>query len=488
MNKMKSVKFLSYLILAATLWACDSSTGLQETAEPTEEKQFVWNGMNAWYFWQADVHDLADERFSSEQEFFQYLNGFTDEKAVFEALINRSEDDFSFFIDNYEEFEESRQGRSVSFGFSYGLVRPGSSQDIFGYVQYVFDSAAEDAGLKRGDIFTRVNGTRLTTSNFRNLLNQNSVELTLSVIESTAPFALSETGETINIFAEHLQEDPLLLSEIIDTGSCRVGYLVYNAFRYNFHEELNNKFGEFISEGIDELVLDLRYNGGGAVISSSLLASLISGKGSSNTFAALVFNDKQQDNNQFYHFLDEIPVWDRQGNFVEVRENINKLSLDRLYVLTSNSTASASEALINGLEPFIEVIPIGLRTVGKDEGSITVYDTPPDYDSSMNANPNHMRAIQPIVFKIFNERMEGYANGFFPFEEIREIDYLLDLPPLGDKNEPLLAAALELITGQVQPALVRQRKVIDGDIYMESRDFIQSDSEMYLVPGEYLSQ
>jgi len=152
--RLSRIAFLFFS--AIVLWACDSSTGPGGFEETTEEKTFVWNGMNAWYFWQNNVPDLADSRFPDDMAFNNFLNGFSTEKDVFEALLYRQEDDFSFFIDNYEEYEESRQGRSVSFGFSFGLVRPaGNSADLFGYVQYVFDSTAENAGLKRGDVFTK---------------------------------------------------------------------------------------------------------------------------------------------------------------------------------------------------------------------------------------------------------------------------------------------------------------------------------------------
>src|SRR5699024_9768092 len=127
--------------------------------EASAEKQFVWEGMNYWYLWQQEVPELGDDYFETEQAYHEYLNGFADAEALFEALQYR-DDRFSWFIEDYEQQEQAFQGISKSFGFSFGLVGISGSNDIFGYVQYVLpDSPAERAGLERGDLFTGVNGT-----------------------------------------------------------------------------------------------------------------------------------------------------------------------------------------------------------------------------------------------------------------------------------------------------------------------------------------
>lgn len=479
---MKKPLFIFSALLFILFWGCESTTNSDVAAEVSQEKQFVWNGLNLWYFWQENVPELADDRFPDDESLNEFLSSFSNERELFEALIYRTEDDFSIFIDNYEEFEQAQQGRSESFGFSFGLVQiDGSSSEVFGYVQYVFDPSAEQAGLSRGDIFTRVGDTQITVNNYQSLLNGDNLELTMSEIEDTNPLVITDTGETVDIQAMTIQENPVYLSRILETGSATVGYLVFNSFRFNYHEELNNAFGEFSAEGVDELVLDLRYNAGGAVVTSTLLASMISGQDDSTVFAEFMYNEKQEERNELYYFLEEVPVWDQQGEFVDWFDNMNQLSLDRVHVLTSRATASASETLINGLAPFMDVILIGQQTVGKDEGSVTLYDSPPDYNDKDLANPDHMRAMQPIVFKIFNERLEDYPNGFFPQEEIREIDYLDDLPPLGDENEPLLARALQLINGEavarIQPSLLLQ-----GEIIIESRNLTPIDTGMYILP------
>ena len=133
----------------------------------------------------------------------------------------------------------------------------------------------------------------------------------------------------------------------------------------------------------------------------------------------------------------------RFTNKLSNNESIFSLNLDRVFILTSARTASASELLINGLDPYIDVIHIGDFTVGKNQGSITVYDY---INDSRDKNPNHMYAMQPIVLKIGN--VAGYTdfpNGLEPDIFIKES--LLNPGVLGDIEEPLLKIAIDQISG-----------------------------------------
>lgn len=480
---------LVLLLLSVTFWSCkENSTGSDsEFNRASLEKQFVWNAMNYWYFWQNDVPELADDQgfFESGQDYHDYLIDFADAEAVFNDLLFEEADDFSFFISNYETFLQARQGVSTDFGFEFGLVQPDkNSSDLFGYVQYVLPgSPAADAGLNRGDIFTAINGSRLTVNNYRQILSNSSYELTMAeyVEEQT-----NENGETVSIQATILEEDPILISKVIDTGSAKVGYLLYNSFQLNSHQRLNNVFGDFLSEGIDELVLDLRYNGGGTVVTADILASLISGIGQTNTFIQYTFNQKRSGSNRSLPFLDQVLLYDENQQLTE-QIDMNAIGLDRVYILTGFGTASASESVINGLHPFLDVILIGDQTVGKDDVSYTLFDTSiPPYLEIENARSNHKLALQPIVGKAVNANGESNNDGFLPKDDlfIREIDYLDDLPPLGETNEPLLAKAIELITGQPLAKSITIPSPFPGEMFKDSRDLEKFAKEMYLVPGE----
>jgi C-terminal processing protease CtpA/Prc len=477
---------ISWIVALAllTIWGCSDSsnpTG-SETQQASSQKQFVWNAMNFWYYWQQDVPALADSRFRSDQEFQEYLLEFENAEAVFNSLLYSESDDFSFFIDNYEEFQQSQQGISESFGYEFGLIRLSSnSNDILGYVQYIVpDSPADRQGLERGDIFLEVDGTQLTVNNYQDLLQgTTSYELSLAEIENES---VSLTGETVTLEAETLQENPIYTATTIDTSSTKVGYLMYNGFQTNSHQDLNDAFGNFQSQGIDELVLDLRYNGGGSGITSQMLAGMISGLDDSNIFSIYAYNNKRAALDTSVTILDEVPTYNEQGQ-QESTESMNQLSLDRVYILTGRGTASASEVLINGLDPYMEVVLVGVQTVGKDEGSYTLYDAPSPYLDEEEANPDHKMAIQPIILKVVNKNNRAYPVGFEPDHTVDELDYLQDLPPLATADDPLLGKALELITGQ---PMAKEAQPLPSDF---RGNFLINSQEMEAYPnGLYLGR
>lgn len=475
---MEKLRFIWIAFVALAFVSCSDSGPTEtetEVEEPSSEKQFVWNAMNYWYYWQAEVPVLGDNYFNNDDEFYSYLNDFNDAETLFESLLHQ-DDDFSFFIDDYEEYQDEREGIYAALGMNYGyFYKSRESSDLVGYIRYVVPgSPADDAGLERLELFTKVDGTTITVDNYMDILTTNSAhELTMARLDTTDPQLFVEQG-TVSVDSREVIEDPVFHTSILDTNNVKVGYLMYNSFQGNSHQKLNEVFGNFKNEGIDELVLDLRYNGGGMVLTSQLLSSMISGLGSSDKFGEFEYNSKRSQRNSEVFFLDEVPLQnadgdfeqDNQGEFVK-SEPMNSLVLPRLYVLVSSGTASASEVLINSLNPYIDVTYIGFKTVGKDEGSLTLYDAPAPYLDDSNANPDHKKAIQPIVLKVVNVDGEDYPNGFIPdgytadgcvdddtdncVNEIT-IENLLNKPSIGDPEEPLFARALDLIIGQQQPA------------------------------------
>lgn len=509
MKKLNSIWYL--IIVVMSLWGCrdNSTTGPTQIEEASAQKKFVWNAMNYWYYWQSDVPELADnhQHFSDEQAFQDYLKGFSDAKDLFNAL-QYSQDRFSFFIDDYEEYQNEQNGIYAALGLNYGyFYKSNQGSELVGYIRYVIpDSPADDAGLKRLDLFTKIDGTTITENNYLDLLTSNSAhELTIAHLDTTGARISFPEDSTVSVASEQVIEDPVYKSEVIDTNGVKIGYLMYNAFQGNSHHRMNEVFGDFKSQGINDLVLDLRYNGGGGVLTSQLLSSLISGLGSSNKFADLTYNNKRSDQNHSLYFLDVVPLENENGEFETSNgeyvntEPINSLSLDKLYVLTSSGTASASEALINSLKPYINVEVIGYKTVGKDVGSLTLYDAPAPYLDDSEANPDHKNAIQPIVVKIVNSDGDDYPNGFAPDGYTNDgcqdsdtdncvtevtIDNLLKRPSIGDPKEPLLARAIALITGQAPKMKIQATPIVMNEITIKHgiQDLRPHGNGMYIEP------
>ncbi|PAU94696.1 hypothetical protein CK503_04275 [Aliifodinibius salipaludis] len=503
---MKNLRLIWVLLLVLMIGGCDLFTGSDdEIKEPTAEKKFMWNAMNYWYYWQGEVDELDDEFNDDKSKFYNYLNNNSDAEELFESL-RHPEDDFSFFIDDYEEFQDEQDGVYAALGFNYGFIRI-SQTEYMGYVRYVIpNTPAEEAGFKRLDLFTEVDGNTITENNYLDLLTSDSNhELTMVHLERTEDDFTIVEDSTVSVNSEEVVEDPVLKTEVIDTAGVSIGYISYNAFRDNYHSRLNEVFGEFQSQNIDDLVLDLRYNGGGSVLTSQLLASLISGLGSNDKYATLAYNEKRSERSRDLYFLDEVPLKDEDDEFNN-SEPINNLSLSTVYILVSRSTASASEAVINSLKPYMDVTIIGLKTVGKDEGSLTLYDTSPPYLDDSDANPDHKKAIQPIVTKIINSQGSDYPDGFAPdgyvngecaenadgsdvvdncINEIT-VDNLIERPALGSPDEPLFSRAIDLIIGQTakqkQATETRLPTLREIEIKNGVQDLRPNGNGMYIEP------
>ncbi len=435
------IKLVGLLLLIGLAVGCSSD---DPVSVDTQVKRFIWTAMNQFYYWQSDVSELNDANAA-------VLSAFVDDYDTPEDLFRDvlfSQDRFSWIVNDFVALEESFEGFN-EFGYNFGLVRINDEGDLLGYVRYVIDGGpAENVGLVRGDLFTEVNGQTLNLSNYASLLFETStITIKLTEIVDNALVATSE--EVTMSAAPDFFENPIFMSSVIEIDGLKVGYLVYNSFILNnqYNTEMNNVIAQFNSEGIDDFILDLRYNSGGSLTSSRILSGMIYGKADSvDVLGTIIYNEKLSDFNTDLTFLTKVPVYDTQGAQVSTSA-MNRLNLNRIFVLTSSSTASASEFVIAGLIPFMDVTLIGDATVGKNVGSITLYDSE-DYSKSSSLNPNHTYAIQPIISQLANsEGFTDYIDGFTPDVRLREIDFLDDLKPLGDLSEPLLAEALSMITG-----------------------------------------
>lgn len=459
---MKNLKLSWILVLFLSLSCNKSDDGISapETVNPdpdagVEVQDFMWKAMNFWYFWQADVADLADDKFPNTTEgvesYTEFLLTEEDPANFFDNKLRFSEDRFSFFSDNYVELTNQLAGISRSNGLEFGLVRFQGSDDVFGYVQYIIPgSDAANKDIKRGDIFTGVNGQTLDINNFRDLLFGEEDTYTLNMATISGGTITPNEVEVILTKEQGLAENPVLLDKVFEIGDKKIGYIIYNAFTNEYDEQLNDAFGRFKSSGVTDLVLDLRYNPGGSVRTSLFLSSMIYGTNTNDVFLNARYNEKYQEilrdnNTETRRFF---------ADKTSAGTAINTLNLSTVYIITTNGSASASELVINGLEPYMEVIQIGEATRGKNEFSVTMVDDResdfgpyvynPERKSKIRQGNNW--AIQPLIGR--NENADGfsdYTSGLLPDIELEED--LENLGILGDQNEPLLAKAIEQITG-----------------------------------------
>ncbi|MDN3593877.1 S41 family peptidase [Zunongwangia endophytica] len=480
--KIRSL-FLSSLLCSILFTSCsdDMDDSIDDDVvtnpENVEIRDFIYRGMNEIYLYKSGIPELADNYFDNNDDYEDYLRSIASPEALFDSLTIPL-DRFSFLTDDYIELENSFSGISQTTGVDYILYRFSNSNNLFGVVRYIIPgSNAEGTAIARGDLFTEVNGESLNVDNYTSLLSSPSVTFTIAEINDNE---VSNTGEEVTIATTEITENPILIQDVLEVDGKKIGYLMYNSFVADFDAELNDAFAYFKSENIDDLVLDLRYNGGGRVSSATRLASMITGSNTGEIFAKQQWNDSYQN-----YFLATNPdrLFDYFTDNIDDNVAINKLNLANLYVIGTSSTASASELVINGLKPYINVVTIGARTTGKSQASVTLYDSE-DF-SRQNASPNHTYAIQPLVYESVNANdIVVPYTGIDPDVQIAE--ELDNFGILGDPSEPLLAAAIAKITGNSQAQSFAAKKMKINYQEFKERGASKPDyKRMYIdkVPG-----
>jgi carboxyl-terminal processing protease len=413
------------LVILVFSFSCD-----QDDA-PVSENEYVNNwileNMQFWYYWNLELPGNPNQTLAPE--------------PFFESLLSNS-DRFSWIQEDFQELLASLQGVNKEAGYEFVLYQDGNNPgNVLAQILYVkTGSPAAASGLKRGDIIDKINNQQLTESNYQSVLGQIGEPHTIT-FRPLIDFTSFGAATTISLATVEIAENPNFLSEIYTYGDKKIGYYVYNLFSTGptntsttYNEEMDEIFTSFKAQGITDLIVDLRYNSGGAESATQNLASLI-GKGVNNT---KIFT-KRQYNSQVNNEIINDP--ELGSSFLEVKflnktQNIGN-QLTRVYILTGSRTASASELLINGLTPFMDVVLIGRKTVGKNVGSVTLYE---------ENDARNTWGMQPIVVRSFNSLDQSdYSNGFIP--NIEDLDNSLALYPLGDPRERLLNIALEEITG-----------------------------------------
>ncbi|HBK82927.1 MAG TPA: peptidase S41, partial [Flavobacterium sp.] len=258
-------------------------------------KEFVWRGLNQYYYWQKNSPDLLDNRFLTNTDFQNFINTYQSPESLFKHLLLRPNDRFSVIYNDYSVLEAVLQGSSKTTGIDYGLKRKtAGGSEAFGFVRYILpNSDASTKNIQRGDIFYAVDGVPLSV-NAQGFLNPSGLSndtFTLNLADYDNG-AITPNGLSVTLSKTAYSENPVYIKNIHIVGNKKVGYLMYNGFFANYVNELNNAFAYFKGEGITHLVLDLRYNSGGSVNVATELASMITGQFNGQIFAKQQWNEK----------------------------------------------------------------------------------------------------------------------------------------------------------------------------------------------------
>ena len=357
--------------------------------------KYLYNAMEDIYLWNDKLPVVNPVYYSTPYE-------------LMEVLRYKEVDRWSFVITWHEYQQYFQEGKMIGHGFM--LSR---DEDYNLRIAFIYPStSAYSKGIRRGWIIRKINGVVASPSNVMELLGADNID-----VENNFEFVDNENiSRTIILKKEELSINPVLHSEIIHTANKKIGYIVFQDFIEAANVKIDSVFNNFRQENIDDLILDMRYNGGGSVDVAVHLSGWLTGNtNADNTLIKFLHNDLNRQRDTSF----SIPY------------NSASLDLNRITFIGTSSTASASELIINGMIPYMEVNLVGTPTNGKPVGMYVMEFRNQDY------------VAFPVCFKYTNAQNTGdFYDGLQPDILVND-DLTRDF---GDPDEAMLKAAINYIT------------------------------------------
>lgn len=410
------------LAAAALLSACgggDGDGGL--TCSVTDQKIWLRSYMDDWYYWYA-LSPSPDP------------SGFVSMDTYFPSLLYQGTspdfpkpDTWSYLVSQVDFERTYGEGRTLGFGVMVAGIEVTGHPDWPLYIRYIEPgSPAALAGLRRGDQILAVNGRTAAE-----LIDEDDYGdlAASSTSDSVTLDVRTDGGDTrVTLDAAIYDLEPVPNSTVLTTPSGRkMGYVMVKDMIDQALAPFDAAFAQFKANGVQDVIIDLRYNGGGLVSVADKIASFPNGAATSGqVFASLLYNDKRSSYNESFRFV----------NYA------NATGLSRVYVLTGPRTCSASEQVINGLRPYVTVVTVGDTSCGKPVGFL------PQADGCGTV-------VNAVNFETVNASNEGrYFDGFEANCYVPE-DFGA---PIGSATDPLRIAAEDLADGFGCPALTATAK------------------------------
>lgn len=432
MQTPKAISLLIVVVALALFASCKKEGGIDPVLpQPTDSLQkinrWVLDSMIKYYLW-------------------------SDDYGTFPSLSESTPDFYRRLLNTTDEFSWITNGGSIgpekstyeSFGFQYLLVSiPSySSTSLVGVVSLVAPgSPAANAGLKRGDYFSKVNSQPISDQNKAQIITalQQSSPLKVTMLTNTAGVWAEGVVKTMS--SAYYEERPVFVRKVFRYNNIVTGYLFYNQFTETFDRDVLDALDSFRVKNVQELIIDLRYNPGGSVATAAKIsAMLLKNINATETFSYYAGNSKLGLNKQSFDkaVLSSGNAYRR--SFDQLHSQA--LTLNRIFLLTGDHSASAAEMLVNNLKPYITVVQIGEKTRGKDKAGVLIKDL---------RQPKQVYwQLYPMVFRIQNANQQGnYPDGIDPLYPVAEYA-TLPLRNLGDVNESMLKEALFRIYGTHQ--------------------------------------
>lgn len=437
-----------------------SACGHKQDPESTEEEwpygekdrlnainTFAYNTMSVYYLWKDEIaDDLATWKRTD--------NPVDKVKSVrYKDSSGKDIDKWTMLTEDIEAMKNSTAGVSTTYGFDFKLYFTDSSKkELCMVVTVVYPGGpAEKAGFKRSDIFTKIGGKTITADNYSSLVYDGFLYAPKCTLTDSY-------GKTHDLTAVEMYENPVLLAKVFKFSGKKVGYLLFNRFTLNACYDLVEAGKFFTSEGIDDLILDMRYNGGGYVITESVLASIlapIEEVKAGSVFETAVYNDilARTWGKDDSHFAEEFTFSDSNGEHKVNLEGANP-GIKHLYAILTEDSASASESVLVGLMPYLDVKIFGQQSYGKYCTGVmySAKDWYNDYDEVLDDKQRKLGKEFAGKWGIY-VMISRYAdkNGNTPCmpDGFKPDFYVNDNPvesyQLGDEREAMLSAVLSYL-------------------------------------------
>lgn len=405
------------------------------------ENNWLRSWINDTYLWYSEVPDLDPNGYVAPEDYFDLL------KTSASTASGAPKDKFHFTYPTAEWEALSQSGVSAGYGAQWFVINATPPRNIV--VAYVEpDSPAAAAGLMRGDKVLQIDGADAVNGSTQAEVDALNAALFPDGIDRQHQFQLEPIAGPaydVSLTSANITSTPVQNVSVIPTAAGSVGYMLFNDHIATSELQLVQAINDLKAQNVTDLMLDIRYNGGGFLDIASELAFMIAGpaRTSGQTFERLTFNDKYANTDPVTgQALTPTPFHSTTQDFSAGDGNpLPTLNLNRVFVLTGSGTCSASESIINSLRGVgVEVVQIGGTTCGKPYG--------------FYATPNCGTTYFAIQFKGVNAQGFGdYTDGFSPQntasvagEKIAGCSVADDFShALGDRNEARLSAAIDYL-------------------------------------------
>lgn len=412
--------------------------------------QFAYDGMSLYYLW-------ADQMQNKKP-----TSAAKDPKAYFQTLLSDIDKKhrWSGITDNVDALLAGFSGTPTDFGWSLNFFLAQTAGQYVAIVKYVFpNTPASAANIIRGNIIDKIDGAAITANNYTKLFG--SAPVSISVFDENYA-----NGRTLSLTPVQITTNPILKDTLYETNGRKIAYLFYTGFIDDFNNQLYNTFADFKANGATDLIIDLRYNHGGAISAASYLASLFAPQPVVKNKSVFTILDYNSSLNAYF----DQQGWQRRNLLGAFKANgtnpeqdpLNaNLNMSKVYIIATDDSYSASELITFCLKPYMEVVHVGDSTGGKFTGSwtlhafddkneraITVYDAAKVSAADKNALKNW--AMQPIV-AIYKDKNGADFSGVGKLVPTVPVATQENAPasykPIGDTRDYLLAKTISLITG-----------------------------------------